>query len=68
MKEMIKRALRTFFQAAAGYMAVNITAALGDIGGDLSVIKQAFLCLCVSAVAAGLAAVMNMPRKSDNDG
>ncbi len=52
-KTYVKRALRTFLQTAVGYIAVNISAT------DLSV-KSAVLGLAVSAVAAGMAAVMNL--------
>ena len=56
-KTYVKRALRTFLQTAVGYIAVNIAAT------DLSV-KSAVLGLAVSAVAAGMAAVMNI--KTEN--
>lgn len=52
-KPYVKRALRTFLQTAVGYIAVNIAAI------DLTV-KSAVLGLAVSAVSAGLAAVMNL--------
>lgn len=52
-KTCVKRAVRTFIQTAVGYVAVNIAAT------DLSV-KSAVLGLAVSAVAAGIAAVMNL--------
>ena len=52
-KTYVKRALRTFLQTAVGYIAVNIAAT------DLSV-KSAIIGLAVSAVAAGVAAVMNL--------
>lgn len=52
-KTFVKRAVRTFIQTAVGYIAVNVTAT------DLSV-KSAVLGLAVSAVAAGIAAVMNL--------
>ncbi len=52
-KTYVKRALRTFIQTAVGYIAVNIATT------DLSV-KSAVLGLAVSAVAAGVAAVMNV--------
>ena len=52
-KTYVKRALRTFLQTAVGYIAVNIAAT------DLSV-KSAIIGLAVSAVAAGMAAVMNI--------
>jgi hypothetical protein len=53
MKTWAKRSLRTFLQTAVGYIAVNIAAT------DLTV-KSAVLGLAVSAVSAGLAAVMNL--------
>lgn len=52
MKNVIKRALRTFFQTAIGYIAINIPNA------DWTS-KNVLLGLGVSATAAGLAAVMN---------
>ena len=52
-KPYVKRALRTFLQTAVGHIAVNIAAI------DLTV-KSAVLGLAVSAVSAGLAAVMNL--------
>ncbi len=51
------RALRTFLQTAVGYIAVNI--AVVDFS-NTSVAKTAVVGLCVSAAAAGLAAVMNV--------
>ncbi len=56
-KNCVKRAFRTFLQTAVGYIAVNISAT------DLTV-KSAVLGLCVSAVSAGLAAVMNLKENS----
>lgn len=53
MKPYVRRALRTFLQTAIGYIAVNIATT------DLSV-KSAVLGLAVSAVAAGVAAAMNL--------
>lgn len=52
-KNYIRRAIRTFLQTAIGYIAVNIAAT------DLTV-KSAVLGLCVSAISAGLAAIMNI--------
>ena len=60
MKTWIKRALRTFIQTAAGYIAVNIAAV--DFT-DTSVTKTAVVGLAVSATAAGLAAVMNLKEE-----
>ena len=55
-KTYVKRALRTFVQTAVGYIAVNIAAT------DLTV-KSAVLGLAVSAVFAGVAAVMNLKEE-----
>jgi hypothetical protein len=52
-KEPVKRALRTFFQAAAGYISVNIAVAELDT-------KRAVIGFIGSAIAAGIAAVMNL--------
>ena len=52
-KNCVKRAIRTFLQTAVGYIAVNIAST------DLTV-KSAVLGLAVSAVSAGMAAVMNL--------
>ena len=68
MKEMLKRALRTFVQAFFGYIAVNMTAALSGVAGDKSLLREALIGLGVSAVAAGLAAVMNKPKRENKDG
>lgn len=56
MKEWVKRAIRTFVQAAVGYIAVALPAI--DFNGDG--LKAALVGLGVSAVSAGLAAVMNI--------
>lgn len=67
MKEMIKRALRTFVQTAGGYIAANLVCSTAGIT-DLGVLKTVLLGLAVSSVAAGLAAVMNIPpRASEED-
>ena len=57
MKNWIRRAIRTFVQTAAGYIAVNAVAV--DFSADRAVIKTALVGLGVSAAAAGLAAAMN---------
>lgn len=57
MKNWTKRALRTFIQTAVGYIAVNIAAV--DFS-ETSITKTAVIGLCVSAVASGIAAVMNL--------
>lgn len=57
-KEPVRRALRTFAQAAAGYVVVNVAAL------DLTV-DNALRGLIISAIAAGIAAVMNMEGLSE---
>lgn len=58
MKPYIKRALRTFAQTAAGYAVANLTII------DLNA-KNALAGLAVSAIAAGLAAVMNLNESEE---
>lgn len=68
MKEMLRRALRTFVQTAGAYIAANLVCATSGIT-DLGVLKTVLLGLAVSSVAAGLAAVMNLPpKKSGGNG
>ncbi len=57
-REPVKRAIRTFVQAAAGYIAVNF-------GADTLNTRTAVLGLIASAVAAGIAAAMNVEIKED---
>jgi hypothetical protein len=65
IKEMIIRALRTFFQAAVGYLAANIALIKWD---DAGVAKTTALTVITASVACGLAALMNVPtNKGDND-
>lgn len=58
MKEWVKRAIRTFVQAAIGYLVVAVPAV--DFSGDGKAVKTALIGIGVSAVAAGIAAVMNI--------
>ncbi len=64
MKEMTIRALRTFFETAIGYIAANLAVALADSGDDINIVKTAIVGVLVSAIAAGIAAVLNMPKKN----
>ena len=58
MKNWVKRALRTFGQAAVGYLAVALpTISFTD---DVSALKTTLIGVGVSAIAAGLSAVMNI--------
>lgn len=61
-RETVRRAARTFIQALAGYIVANIT--LIDFTNDISLLKQSLIGLFISAIAAGVAALMNL----ENDG
>lgn len=63
-KETVRRALRTFAQTAVAYLAVNI--AVIDFT-ETAAVKSAVIGLIVSALAAGIAAVMNLERKEDDE-
>ena len=57
-KNCVRRALRTFLQTAIGYLAVNI--AVVDFSADKAALKSCLVGLGVSAVSAGISAVMNL--------
>lgn len=59
-REPVKRAIRTFLQAAAGYIAVNVAAF------DFTM-KNAVVGFVAASIAAGLAAVMNLEGGGGND-
>lgn len=63
VKEMIVRALRTFFQAAVGYLAANVALIKWD---DAGAAKTTALTVITAAVACGLAALMNLPGREDD--
>ena len=60
-KTTLKRMAKTFIQAFIAYLCVNI--AVVDFNSDKDVLKQGLIGLCVSALAAGIAAVMNLEKK-----
>ena len=64
MKETIRRAFRTFVQTAIGYIVTNI-AILSDPETlqNTDILKTTIVGLIISAISAGLAAVMNLPKK-----
>lgn len=62
--ETLKRAGRTFIQSAAAYVAVNLVAV--DFTGEKELVKSALCGLAVSAVAAGISAVMNLNKNKEN--
>lgn len=64
--ETLRRALRTFLQAAVGYVVTNV--AIITAGYQEGTLTKAIIVGFVgSAVAAGLAAVMNLPPKDDEE-
>ena len=62
-KETAKKMFRTFIQTIVGYIAVNL--AIVDFTADKEVIKSALIGLAISAVSAGMAAIMNL-QKAEN--
>ena len=68
MKEWLYRALRTFFQAASGYLAANLVTVLSDADPSDGSAWERVLCgLITAAVAAGIAAVMNRQKREEED-
>jgi hypothetical protein len=64
MKEWAYRALRTFLQTAVGYIVI----ALPNVDfSEQSKAKTALIGIGVSAVAAGLAAVMNINNDKEEE-
>lgn len=59
-KETLRRAGRTFIQTAVGYIVVNI--AVVDFASGKQAVKSAVTGLAVSAIAAGIAAAMNLNK------
>lgn len=59
VKVWMKRAARTFLQSFAGTFTTGLVAAVSGVS-DLNTLKVALISLGASAVAAGLAAVMNL--------
>ena len=59
-KETWRRALRTFLQTAVAYLAANIC--IVDFSTEGEALTSALIGLGVSALAAGIAAVMNLQK------
>ena len=59
-KETWRRALRTLLQTAAAYVAANLCVV--DFTAEGEVLTSALVGLVVSALAAGIAAVMNLEK------
>ena len=64
-KETAKRMLRTFIQAAIAYIAVNLVAV--DFTSGKEAVKSALIGLCISALAAGFAAIMNLQNNKEKE-
>lgn len=64
-KETLYRVARTFLQAAVGYIVANIV--LIDFTSDRDIVKTAVTGLIVSALAAGVAAIMNLENDNGKD-
>ena len=62
-KETLRRTLRTLLQTAISYICVNIVVV--DWSADRAALKSAVIGIAVSALAAGIAAVMNLEKKED---
>ena len=62
-KETLRKAARTFLQSAIGCIVANI--AFVDFAGSKEVIRSALIGLAVSAISAGVAAVMNLEEVTD---
>ena len=59
-KETWRRALRTFIQVAVSYIAANLCVV--DFTAEGEVLGSAIMGLVISALAAGIAAVMNLQK------
>lgn len=59
-KETWRRALRTLLQTAVAYLAANLCVV--DFTAEGEVLTSALIGLAVSALSAGLAAVMNLEK------
>lgn len=69
MREWLRRALRTFVQAIVGYVAANLVCVIAGVEiSDGNALKTAIIGLATSAIAAGIAAVMNLTPPVVDDG
>ena len=67
-RECTRRAMRTFFQSAAGYVAANLAAYMGGMEfTDATAMRSAILGVCASGIAAGIAAAMNLECRDGGD-
>ena len=62
--EWLRRAVRTFMQAVIGFIAANLVSyAAGVDFNDKAAIRAALVTLGGSALAAGVAALMNLNKE-----
>ena len=64
-KETWRRALRTLVQTAVAYIAANLCVV--DFSAEGEVLTSALVGLGVSALAAGIAAVMNLEKSETTE-
>lgn len=65
-KQTIYRSVRTFFQSAIAYISVNLM--LVNFADKSDTLKNALVGLLISAISAGISAVMNLEREdTQND-
>jgi len=62
LKIWLKRALRTAFQSAVGYLVAAVPSV--DWSQDRAAVRTALIGIGVSAVSAGIAAVMNLDAEA----
>ena len=67
MKEMLRRAARTFLQAAIGYVTANVAVTASGIANGRESLRNTLITLGTAAIACGIAAVMNLPDKNGNE-
>ena len=67
MKEWLRRAIRTFIQTFIGYLSVNLVTAIAGITDKVE-FKTALIGVIISAIAAGLAALMNLSSNEETKG
>ena len=66
MKNCIHRAIRTFVQTVVGFVATNLTMQISGVDiASLDILKTAVAGLTTAAIAAGIAAVMNLPMEGE---
>lgn len=66
-KDMLVKAGRTFLQAFLAYLSLNLVDVVANGLEDFELLKTAMFGLLMSAIAAGIAAVMNLPKFGTDD-